>query len=75
MRKYYKRLEGNGDVSMLLAYDFSPVITDPLVVEITETEYNQIHNEIEAMTNTEQDTDDEITDSEALSIILGGDGA
>lgn len=43
--KYYKQLNENGEVVMLLTYDFEPTITDPFVVEITEDEYRSISTE------------------------------
>lgn len=73
MTKYYKHLTETGDVKLLLTYDFEPTITDPLIVEITKEEYDELLAEITA--KPEPEPADEISDSEALSIILGGDGA
>jgi hypothetical protein len=42
MTKYYKQLDENGKIVMLLTYDFEPTITDSSIVEITEEEYNAI---------------------------------
>lgn len=47
MTKYYKQLDENGKVILLLTYDFEPNITDSSVVEITEEEYNAILAEIQ----------------------------
>ena len=41
MKYYYKQLNENGEIVLLLVYDFMPTITDPLIVEITEEEYNE----------------------------------
>lgn len=48
MKYYYKQLNENGEIVLLLVYDFMPTITDPLIVEITEEEYNAIIAEIRA---------------------------
>jgi hypothetical protein len=48
MKYYYKQLNENGEIALLLVYDFMPSITDPLIVEITEEEYNAIIAEIRA---------------------------
>lgn len=73
MTSYYKRLNETGEVVMLLTYDFEPVLNDPLIIEITKAEYDEILAEITAEPDPEPA--DEISDSEALSIILGGDSA
>ena len=72
MTKYYMKTNANGNVEMLLNYDFLPTITDPLIVEITKEEYDELLAEITA--EPEPEPTDEISDSEALAIILGGDG-
>ena len=72
MTKYYKHLTETGEVKMLLTYDFEPTITDPLTVEITKEEYDELLAELAA--ESEPEPTDEISDSEALSIILGGEG-
>lgn len=47
MKKYYKQLNESGEVVLLLEYNFEPKdITDPLVVEITESEYESLRAEI-----------------------------
>lgn len=43
--KYYKQLNENGEIVLLLSYDFEPNITDPLTVEITAEEYETISAE------------------------------
>ena len=73
MTRYYKQLNDSGNVVFLLTCDFDPTISDPLIVEITKEEYDELMAEITAEPDPEPT--DEITDSEALSIILGGDGA
>lgn len=72
MTKYYKCLTETGKVKMLLTYDFEPTITDPLIVEITKEEYDELLAEITAEPDPEPTG--EISDSEALNIITGGDG-
>lgn len=72
MTKYFKHLTEIGEVKLLLAYEFEPTITDLLIVEITKEEYDDLLAELAA--EPEPDPTDEISDSEALSIILGGDG-
>lgn len=46
MTKYYKQLNENGEVVMLLTYDFIPVITNPLIEEITKEEYDAVYAEL-----------------------------
>ena len=43
--KYYKQLNENGEIVMILTYDFEPTISDPLIVEITAEEYETISAE------------------------------
>lgn len=43
--KYYKQLNENGEIVMLLTYDFEPNITDPLIMEINAEEYETISTE------------------------------
>jgi hypothetical protein len=45
MTKYYKQLDENSNIILLLTYDFEPNITDSSVVEITEEEYNAFQAE------------------------------
>lgn len=73
MTTYYKQLDNSGKILMLLTYDFTPNIVNPLVVEITEEEYDSHIAEILAANQTETDPD-EISDTEALNIIVGGVG-
>lgn len=73
MMRYYKKINDGCKVGMLLTYDFPPTITDPLIVEITKEEYDELLAEITA--EPEPEPTGEISDSEALSIILGGDSA
>lgn len=72
MKRFYKRIDASGSIKMLLTYDFEPVLNDRTVVEITKEEYDALLAEITAEPDPEPT--DEISDSEALSIILGGDG-
>ena len=68
MTNYFKQLNESGEVILLLTYDFTPNITNPLIVEITEEEYNTLLAEIQAADSPDPD---EISDAEALDIILG----
>lgn len=69
---YYKRVNENGKLLYLLTYnDSRPNITDSLVVEITQEEYERLSAEIEAANQPEESDPDEISDTEALNIILG----
>lgn len=72
MVKYYKQLGESGELITLLSYDFEPTITNPLIVEITKEEYDELLAEIAA--DPDPEPTDEISDSEALNIILGGEG-
>ena len=72
MTRYYKKINASGGIGMLLTYDFDPTITDPMIVEITKDEYDELLAELTS--KPEPEPADEISDSEALSIILGGDG-
>lgn len=69
---YYKQLDESKNIVLLLTYNnFRPNIADPLVVEITQEEYETLLAEIEAANQPEEPGPDEITDAEALNIILG----
>ena len=68
MTKYYKQMHKDGQVIRVLTYNFQPHITDPLIIEITEEEYNALLAEIQA---ADAPDPDEISDDEALNIILG----
>lgn len=48
MKEYYKQLNDNGKIVMLLTYDFRPAINNPLVIQITKEEYTTIKDEWEA---------------------------
>lgn len=70
---YYKKIADDGSLCYLFTYDFQPTITDSLMVEITEEEYNTLLAEIEAENQPEEIDSDEISDTEALDLILGGE--
>lgn len=53
--KYYKQLNENGEIVMLLTYDFEPTIADPLIVEITEEEHGAISAEWREKAKAEAD--------------------
>lgn len=67
---YYKKVNASGDVLYLITYDSAPNITDPLTVEITKEEYDTM---LETITASQGADDDQISDEEALQIIMGGD--
>lgn len=72
---YVKRTNDEGVVDSLITYNnFHPKISDPLMVEITQEEYEALLAEIEASNQPEEPTTDEISAEEALDIILGGEG-
>ena len=73
MEKYYKQINEAGELVLLLTYGFQPKITNPLIVQITEDEYNALSDEIEAENQPEEPAtdEDEISAEEALDIILG----
>lgn len=72
-RYYYKRVDAVGGLIGLFVYnDTRPHITNPLLVEITEAEYAALFEEIKASQEQVEIDPDEISDSEALDIILGG---
>ena len=68
MTRYYKQIGNDGRVLYVLTYSFQPNITDPLIIEISEEEYNTLLAEIHA---ADEPDPDEISDAEALNIILG----
>ena len=65
---YFKQLDDDGASVSIMTYDFRPTISNPLIIEITEEEYNILLAEIQAADALVQD---EISDEEALNIILG----
>lgn len=73
MTTYFKQLNDSGEVVFLLTYDnFCPNIANTLIVEITQEEYNVLLAKLQAKAEeTEQVNSDEISDEEALDIILG----
>ena len=74
---YFVEKNADGSVKSLLTYnDVRPNITDPLVVEITQEEYETLLAEIMAQEpeEPEEPETDEISAEEALDIILGGEG-
>lgn len=67
---YAKEIK-NGNVVALLAYNFDPSIPkDSGIVIISEEEYRALSDEIQKDTSHPMETD-QISDSEALSIITG----
>ena len=70
MKYYYKQLNENGEIALLLVYDFMPTITDPLVVEITEEEFNAIVAEIRANEPEAEQSEMELK-AQAYDILTG----
>lgn len=62
MIKYYKQINESGDVVMLLTYDFDPIITNPLIIEITKEEYEALLAEI--VEKNEEIISDEATEED-----------
>ena len=70
MTKYYKQINENGEIEMLLTYDFTPVITDSLIVEITKEEYEALLAEMLANTPEPEPSEMELK-AQAYDIITG----
>ena len=71
---YYKQLNENGSVFFLVTYENKrPNIKNPLVVEITKEEYETLSAEMQKQEEIPESREDEISDTEALNIIVGGD--
>lgn len=70
MTKYYKQINENGEAIMLLTYDFAPNITDPLIVEITEEEYETLLAELIASLPEPEPSEMELK-AQAYDIITG----
>ena len=49
--RYYKEVNEIGEVALLLTYNHTPNITNPLVVEITADEYKKISDELDKKAN------------------------
>ena len=73
MKSYFKQLNDSGEITLLLTYSFRPNITNPLVIEITKEEYETLFAEMQKHGEISESEEDEITDTEALNIIMGGD--
>lgn len=67
MTKYYKQLNEEGELVLLLSYDFEPTITDPLIVEITQEEYEALLAEITAKNEPEEN--DEATTADLYNAL------
>lgn len=71
---YYKQLNEFGKTLWCLTYDnIRPNITNPLVIEITKEEYETLSAEMQKQEEIPESGEDEISDTEALNIIVGGD--
>lgn len=70
MTKYYKQINENGEVVMLLTYDFVPNITNPLIVEITAEEYETLLAELIASLPEPEPSEMELK-AQAYDIITG----
>lgn len=67
---FYKHLDENGNTVTLESRNVQAVNAPETMVEITESEYQTLLEEM--MANMEPEPTDQISDSEALSIITGG---
>lgn len=72
MKYYYKQLNENGEIVLLLVYEFTPTITDPLMVEITEEEFNAIVAEIRANEPEPEPSEMELK-AQAYDILTGAE--
>lgn len=68
--KYYKELNEIGEVILLLTYNTAPMISNPLVVEITAEEYEKL---IIEFCGKENDNDNEEIPSEIEAKALAYD--
>lgn len=69
---YYKQMDLSGClIGLVVYYDYKPTIKNALTVEIMQEEYKTLLAEIEAANQPEEPDPDEISDTEALNIILG----
>jgi hypothetical protein len=75
MKKYYKQLNENGDIFMLLTYDFIPTNLDPnlILVEITKEEYAELFEEITEASeaNLKEIANETALKAQAYDIIMG----
>ena len=67
MTRHYKQINETGEVVLLLTYDFTPNITDPLIVEITAEEYDAHYAEIFPV--VEPEPTDEISNREFVEML------
>lgn len=68
---YYKQLSSDGAVEMLLTYERTkPNITNPLVMEITQEEYEVLLAELQSQSGEEPEAYETPID-EALAILTG----
>ena len=67
MTRHYKQINETGEVVLLLTYDFTPNITDPLIVEITAEEYDALYAEMFPKTAPEQT--DEVSNREFVEML------
>lgn len=70
MKYYYKQLNESGEIVLLLVYEFTPTITDPLMVEITEEEFNAIVAELRANEPEPEPSEIELK-AQAYDIVTG----
>ncbi len=69
MKLYYaKEIDDSGEAVVIHKFSSDSFPSDPHFIEITESEYNAL---LEEMTPSEPQPTDEISDSEALAIMLG----
>lgn len=70
MKTYYaKQIDDNGNIVALHCFESDEFPSSPYFIQLTEEEYNTLLAE---MTPPEPEPTDEISDSAALNIIVGG---
>lgn len=79
MMTYFKQINEHGELVLLLTYDFTPNITNQLIVEITQEEYEASLEELiaKAEAGTEQEEQEYLTEqgqkSQAYDILMGNE--
>ena len=77
MTTYYKQVNESGELVLLLTYDFIPKITNSLIVQITQDEYETLTEELHAKNDaeTEHGEAEKLTEVEekaqAYDILMG----
>ena len=69
MTKYYKQVDEAGELVLLLTYNFQPRIKNPLIVEISQEEYETMLAELESVTGAEKESTDEVSAREFVAML------